>query len=112
MRLGVGEPPLGVGWGVGARWSEVASCGAVSGIWPISPEISCRTPILATHPQGPIRPLVGPNPRLRLPNVRLMVGETPLGVGWGVGVRWPRVAQFQAKTNKSGILAPESEYLK
>jgi hypothetical protein len=30
--------------------------------------------------------------------------------GWGRGgVGWPRVAQFQAKTNKSGILAPESE---
>jgi hypothetical protein len=62
MRLGVGEPLLGVGQGVGARWSGVAPCGAVSGIWPISPEISCRTPILATHLQGPIRPLVGPNP--------------------------------------------------
>jgi hypothetical protein len=55
-------PPPGAGGGGAARWSGVAQCGAVSGIWPISSEIYCRTPILATHPQGPIRPLVGPNP--------------------------------------------------
>jgi hypothetical protein len=61
VRMGVREPPHGVGWGVGARWSAVASCGAVSGIWPIFPEIYCRTPILATHPQGHICPFVGPN---------------------------------------------------
>jgi hypothetical protein len=40
----------------------------------------------------------------------LGAGELPHGVGWGRGgVMCPRVTQFQAKTNKSGILAPKSE---
>ena len=48
--------------------------------------------------------------------MRLGVGKPPLGVGWGVGarwsdVRWPRVTQFQAKTNKSGNLAPRMQGL-
>ena len=68
------------------QWSK--SCSAVSGIWPISLEIYCSTPILATHPQGHIGPCVGPNPRLRLPNVRLGVGEPPHGVGDGGEVAW------------------------
>ena len=48
MRLGVGEPPHGVGRGVGARWSDVSSCGAVSGIWPISP--SQFSPLESVNP--------------------------------------------------------------
>jgi len=46
---GGGEGPQGGGGGVGARWSDVASCNAVSGIWPVFPEISCRTPTFG-HP--------------------------------------------------------------
>ena len=66
---------------------------AMVGIWY---KIFCRTPILATHPHGPISPLVGPNPYTRLPNVRLGVVEPPIGVAWGVGARWSGVASCNA----------------
>jgi hypothetical protein len=62
MRLGVGKPPHGVWWGVGPSSSVVFLCNPVSAILPISLEISCRTPILAAHPQGHIRPSASPHP--------------------------------------------------
>jgi hypothetical protein len=34
---------------------------AMVGIWYKICEIYCRKPVLATHLQGPIQPLVGPN---------------------------------------------------
>jgi hypothetical protein len=52
MRLGLGEPLHGVGWGVGPSSSVVSSCNAVSAILPIPPEISGRTPILAARPRA------------------------------------------------------------
>jgi hypothetical protein len=50
------------GVGVGPSWSVVSSCNPVSDIQPIPPKIYCRTSISATHPRGPIRPLVPPPP--------------------------------------------------
>jgi hypothetical protein len=50
----------------------------ILGIWY---KIFCRAPILATHPQGHKGPFVGHNPLIRLPNVRLGVGEPSHGVG-------------------------------
>jgi hypothetical protein len=35
---------------------------AAVGTWYKNCEVYCKTPILATHPQSPIRPSVGPNP--------------------------------------------------
>ena len=46
--------------GNGMVWKPLVV--AMVGIWYKSFEIYCRTPILATHPQGPIGPSVGPNP--------------------------------------------------
>jgi hypothetical protein len=88
-------------WGVGVRWSKVASCNAVSGIWPIFPEIYCMTPILATHLQGHIYPFVGPNPEMGVPNMRLGVGEPPRGMGWGAGARWSEVASCNAVSSEN-----------
>ena len=79
--VGVGGPLHEVGWWTGARWCDMASCGLVLGIWPVSLEIYCRTPILDTHPQGPIGPCVGPSPLNWVLNMRLGVGEPPHGVG-------------------------------
>ena len=62
------------------RGLAAASCDAVSGIWPISPKIYCRRPILATHPRGPTGRLVGPNPLMQRPNMCLGAGEPPYGV--------------------------------
>ena len=84
MRLGVVEPPHGVGWGVGARWSEVASCGPVSGIWPIFPKICCRTPILATQSPRPYTAVSGPQPIKTTPqHASGSGGTTPWGGGGG-----------------------------
>jgi hypothetical protein len=73
--------------GVGPSSSGVSSCGAVSAVLPVIPEISSRTPILATHPQGRIRPLVGPHPSGGGGGggMQLGGGDPPHGVGWGVG---------------------------
>jgi hypothetical protein len=48
-------------------------------------EIFCGTPVLATHPQGHILPLVGPHPLGETAKMRLGVGEPPKRVGCGAG---------------------------
>ena len=85
MYLGVEKPPYGVEWGVGPSSSDVFSCGAVSDVLPITRQNSCMTPILATHPQDPIRPLMGPHASRGTANMRLEVGQPPYGVWWGCG---------------------------
>jgi hypothetical protein len=62
---------------------------AMVGMWW---KIFCRTPILATHPQAHLRPLVGPHSSGGTANMRLGVGEPPHGVGWGMGPSWSGVS--------------------
>ena len=84
--------------GVGARWSAVASCGAVSGIWPIP----LRFP--AGHPFWPPIPkaLYGRwwvlTHKNDSPTCVWGWRNRPMGWGggWGRGgVRWPHVTQFR-----------------
>jgi hypothetical protein len=56
---GGGEPPHGVRWGVGPSSSVVSSCGAVSAVLPVIPEISCRTPIFGRPSPRPYTPIGG-----------------------------------------------------
>jgi hypothetical protein len=84
----------------------------------------CSPRFLAGHPFWP--PIPAPIPKALYARSWVLThkwgsptcvwgwGNPPMGWGggWGRGgVRWPRVTQFQAKINKSGILAPESEYM-
>jgi hypothetical protein len=52
MRLGVGEPPEEVGWGVGPSWSDASSCNPVSAIWPIPLRFPAGHPFLLPIPKA------------------------------------------------------------
>ena len=112
MRLGVGEPPHGVGWGVGRVGVTCPRVAQFRLFGPSPLRFAAGRPFWPPIPRGPICPLAAPHPSGGTANMCMAVGKPPHVVGWGVGPSWSDVSSCGAvsgENKKTGNPGPGSE---